>query len=173
MRCFWWSVYFCPSYRLVKSLNKPSETPRRYKVWFVPSFGHTKNYIHHIQEIHDFLKSLLDKHWVENVLVICHDKNDYWYLRKHFPWNVNAAIVQDGPTVSKAYSSCQNTITVRAHWVIFSAACNCNCSIINLSNKIKSLHQFHYGTGDMPDFPIFDLPFHETQLNEWVLPLSK
>lgn len=155
----------CPSYHILKRKKySNSDSKIRYSIWFVPSYWHTKWYQAYINEIIFFTKNLIKEYWEKNILILCHDFNDYTYCRNNFV-HVKSLHIKTFSDISN-YSLCNWIISLRGHWIIFSAALNLKCSYIYLSDKLKSLYEYHYWKS-FDEKPNFSIIYHK-----WILEMN-
>lgn len=160
----------CPSYiQLQRILKQSSNTPVQDKsIGIVPSFWHTKQYLPFVASTHELIQHTLWKYGQTNVLILCHDLQDYSYATKHFS-HCEAVLISEFNDVITQYSRCEWIITTRAHGIVFSAAVRSRVSYTLLSDKMDSLHAYHFGKPLRSEVPNFDLSYHEKNLEVSVL----
>lgn len=133
----------CPSYlylREIKTIYNFTEKKKKYNIWFVPSFWHTKWYALYIEDMHNFILNLLKIR--KSILIICHDENDFSYVKENF-FDLDVFLVKDFRDICESYYSCNKIITSRAHGIIFSASLWLKCSYIYLNDKLKYIYDYH------------------------------
>jgi hypothetical protein len=161
----------CPSYIYLKKI-KQKNIVKEYKYWIVPSFWHTKWYLPYVDSIKTMIDNFIQEEWWKNILLLCHDKNDLKFSEENFP-DINSVLIKEFDDVINNYSLCKWIITVRAHWIIFSASLKINCSYIYLADKLKTLYEHHYWMKESINEVIFDINYHKKKLEKNIYPLNK
>jgi polysaccharide pyruvyl transferase WcaK-like protein len=135
----------CPSFTLLqKKLLGKDAAPKKYAVGIVPSFGHTTTYQQYLDQTVRLISELVEHYTISNVLFLCHDKQDFDYMRKYLP-DYNAVYISKIDDIIQHYTSVKKIITWRGHGVIFSAACKvAGCITVNINLKLKTLLEYHY-----------------------------
>lgn len=164
------AVVPCYSYEMLAEVHdKSGSIDKEFYLGLVPSFGHTYTYEQFRAEVEKFIDDISNQLDKSKILLICHDRNDYNYaIRRfkdicvYFPANVD--------DVNKAYSKCENTIALRGHGIIFSAACRVPCSPIPLCDKLTFLYEYHYN--EKSPHISFNVEDHLNHLRRGVLPAN-
>jgi hypothetical protein len=175
---YWWTltreIYInpCPSYIYVKNINKSNNNLFKYKYWIIPSFWHTKWYLPYLNNIENMINEFSELCWNNNLLLLCHDINDLKFSKNKFK-SINSVLIKEFEDVIKYYSLCEETITVRAHWIIFSSALWKKCSYVYLADKLKTLYNYHYWINDTSIEPIFNVDYHTNRLKCNIYPINR
>lgn len=159
----------CPSYQIVKKISKKIKP--KYDIGIVLSLGHTASYKKYLKKIITLVSDLIRLSGNSRIILICHDKADYFAAKKLFP-KTQAVFPKSFIKVNDTYRQCRGIITLRAHGIIFSAACNLPCSAVALNAKIGSLYHYHYGS-PLSRKTDFNASAHLNFLKKKRLPISK